>query len=167
MSKELESMAILNGVCGSVNIPGITKVEYVPVQWVETWPEFIDDNNTITIPIVLIPGKDWLLASFSAKSAVYNENQSSKKHSDSYKVSLDAIFATDNAGASELFDEMAKYQYILKITDRNGLVRVVGNPKTLLSFTSNLTTGKQPGDTKGYKYSFEGLLFHRSPFYSV
>lgn len=165
MSKELTSMDIENTQCGVPNIPGIKKIEYIPVKWIELWPEFIDTNNTITTPIQLIAGKNWLLASFSTKTSKYIEKLKSNNKGLKYESSITAFISLDTPKISELFNSMARNQFIVKLTDKNNLVRIVGTPITPLSFSSDLSTGKKGGDTKGYSYTFFGDLFDKAPFY--
>jgi len=167
MSNQITSMAQSSQPCAKQNSPGVIKIEYIPINWILTWPEFIDTNNTITSSIQLIPTKDWLLGSFSTGTSKYSEKTKKSKKGLKYKASLKAFISIDSPEISDLFNKMARELFVVKITDKNNSIRILGTPTVPFQFSSELSTGKKTGDSKGHDYTFYGDLFEKAPFYVI
>lgn len=163
MSDLLES---LNSGCGEQNIAGISSIQYVPVEWILTFPEFINTNNTITEQVALIVGKSWLSMFPVIETIDFRERQRDSSQAAFFTQSLKMDIAKDTNVKDYQFDIMRRHRFILIYTNRNGEQKLLGTPEYPFKFNSTLQSGRKPGDFSGHKIEFESQNPNKAPFYN-
>ena len=164
MAQELQS---LTPNCGGLNIAGIIKIEYFPIDWIAVFPEFIADNNTITTPLSLIAGKSPLTMGAVPESIDYKERQRNTKQGPFNRQDFKLEVVTDNGFNNHQFNIMKRYRFVIVYTYYNGTRKLLGSPEYPFKFESSLESGKKPGGFLGYKLAFTSQNPEKAPFITV
>ena len=164
MSDELNS---IGSSCGETNLSGIPFFEYLPIEWIESFPEFIDDDNTITTAVVVIPGKQWLTMDQIIKSIDYREPQRDSPQKPFYNQIFNVDVSQDIPEKNNQFNIMKNHRFIIRYTNSNGYVKLLGSPEYPFKFKADLNSGKKTGSFSGHKIKFESQNPQKAPFYSV
>jgi len=147
------------------NVSGLQKIEYAPIEWVDSFPDVIlvDDAFTVRDSVTFNIGKDWLTADVESGSANYTEKQAEPK----LTAAIVARTAHSNKELVALLNVMGTFNYIARVQDRNGHYRLVGTLDFPLTFKAEFKTGTNINDEKGFKYSFTAELLESAPFYTI
>lgn len=151
MSFELIS---IGDFCGTINIGGLQSIEYIPVSWIDVFPDFVDDNFEITDAITLLPGKSILTAKVLKNSLVFTEDQDNAKQGKSYVQELKAIIPLWNNNLSQIYNQMKNHRFIVIVLDKSGDKKIIGDMLYPLQFSANLNTGATTTNLKSTDISF-------------
>jgi len=163
MSEQLES---ISPNCNQPNIAGITVLTYLPLQWILTFPEFINSNNTITNAITIIPGKNFLTLAAVVETTNFKERQRSGPQRPLYNQTLIGDVAKDIPVNSNQFNIMPDYRFIIVYTYPDGQQKLLGSPEYPFKFEANLDSGRKPGTFSGHKFKFVSQNPFKAPFYA-
>lgn len=161
MSETLTGLARL---CGG-NTGGLTKVEYVPVDLIAKDSfEPITNGRNLQKAVVLTSG-DWLTV-FLDIGRQYREPFRRDVQGGRYEQDIAGnIIGTSDALEEEL-ERMPRRRYLVRITERDGRIRLIGTPTAPLTFEYEYDTGASVADSRGYQIRFFGLTPDKSYLYN-
>jgi hypothetical protein len=167
MSDTLIELLTEINACTAENAGGIAKIECLPIEWILSFPLYVTENNEMNTAITLKGGFSWLPIPILVESAGYKEDQSNSDHKSLYNALLSANVPKDISNVSALFNRLRRHRFIVRYTDKNGFVKIVGTPTYPLAFLSKLSTGNSLSQLNGHTITFSGKLLDKAPFYTV
>ena len=167
MALELEILGGIDTPCGTPNIAGIAKLEYLPIDWIESFPEFLSEFNEIINEISVIADKDWILMTAIQDTLEFKEEQTDSNQTEYFTASVNGSVSMDTTSTNAQLNLMRRLKFILKYTDKNGNIKIVGTPDFPLSFSSGTSTGSNSTQLNGYSFIFKGKIKEKSPFYVI
>lgn len=162
MSNQLQS---ISPNCGKNNIGGVKLLEYLNIKDILKFPEFINDNNTITSPVILQGGTSWLNAEILPNETRYRERQRGTNQNPFYNQRLTGIIPKDEATNSNQILIMKDYRFIIRYTNMNDEVKLLGSPEYPFKFKGDLDSGSAPGKFSGHKFEFFSENPKKAPFF--
>lgn len=151
---------LLNSItpfCGTRNIPGITKLEYLPIDWLDDgdYEEVIYQGNFQKAINPTLGGQSWLTLPFFA-GATWTEAADSSAFGNVFTQEISGVIPKMTAAQQSELEKMGRHRFILRITDRNGLVWLVGRKEEPLQFFANSNAGSISGAGNGHQFRFTG-----------
>lgn len=155
---------MLNGLqsyCG-INLSGLLQIQYAPVSWIDlnTYRPIINTSNNFQYNILFNTG-DWLSAPILSKSGKWVENQNRSIQGKYYDTVVSGIMPNMNAAALLEMQQMADYEFILKLEDISGRSWILGTPNNPFLFSSSGTSGDN-GSLKHHAIQFEAKLLKKT-----
>jgi len=141
---------------------GVASFQFVEALGIDSLP---DPVAGIINQITLKSGYAWK-AGYSAYDSLQFEEEPIESDHGLYFNSTLRGFVPDAAAINTLFSEMKGRWFILKITDNDGLIRIVGTLDQPLQFSSHLDTETASGQ-KGHSYAFKGIQKNKAPIYTI
>lgn len=163
MSDQLENLEQIPSSCGSFNPGGVNKIEYAPVSWFESFPEFRKPNNTLSVAPTFISGKGWLTIPHANESLDYKEDVVENDQGKPTRVVASGSVPQETVQLNNQFEIMKENYFIIKVTDKAGLVKLVGTPTNPLEFNFKYSPGKNQQALRGYDFTFTADLFRKPP----
>ena len=156
----------LSKYCGNLNLPGLEKIEYAPVDWVDSFEELISDDHYLKQPITFTTGS-WLTAPVFPIQMEWSENQQNTQQGTAYEQQVTATFPRMRPAVSGEFAMMTDRPFILKLTDPKGEEWIVGTKESGLLFQAPAKTGTA-GSTNlnDYQIQFFGMTATRAYGYA-
>jgi len=152
----------IDSYCGLLNFGGLVKIEYAPTLWIDesSFRPIISSSWNFQNEILFLTG-DWLTVHLLSLDNIWNEDERRSKQGKYYPQRIAGIAPNLRPEVSGEFDRMADHTFILKITDKNKRVWLIGTPETPLEFKAPGTSGK--GSQKNaYQIQFTGNTLHRA-----
>lgn len=81
-------------------------------------------------------GFDWEELNFQRWSAKLDENRRESNGADLYSFTLSCVIHLDSADRFHILHDAQRKEYLIKVTDLNGIVRIIGNPDEPVSIIS-------------------------------
>jgi hypothetical protein len=161
----MESLSILQN-CGELNVAGILLVEYIPTSEVlDISGLYLLQNGNYAGTMVLASGTSWLqlpIYTLNAERQLYTETANQDAHGTTYSAELQGFVNGNTPAMEKLLDKMGKHwrTYLLRLTDANGQVWLVGSLEYPFRFKSNYSSreaahsitfyAKQPHKKRGW-----------------
>jgi hypothetical protein len=95
----------------------------------------------------------------------FDEKQNSSAPGESWKTVITGFVPKLTAEYLQLFHEMVKQRFVVKITDNNNSIRICGLPNKGMKFSFSQQSSETPQGLNGFKFQFEVELPTPSPFY--
>lgn len=149
-------------------LPGVRTIEYAPLDVVDAsaWEPAINSAYNQQIGVTFTGSGAWLTMPVLVDSGSWSEDLTTSPQGDYYTVNISATLPADSPAVRAEINAMKQRRYLLRITDRNGTKLIVGTPDMPLRFDSKFQSGNQPGDTRGYRITFQGAALQASPGYT-
>jgi hypothetical protein len=152
----------LDGCVAAAAMPGISTLEYVPIDELDTssWPAAIIDaayNQQSAAGVA-----DWYALPFIGGTGSWVEDQVESPQGDHYKINISAFMAADTHVVRGELSRMRQHRYLVRIT-RNGQTWILGTPTMPLRFESKFDSGSEGGDNRGHRCIFTGVSLQKSP----
>lgn len=159
--------ASINLLNGSHN-GGICSIQVAPNNWVESFPDVDFNYGKIISPVVFIDGKDWLDIVFIPKSYDYEEVPKDSAAGTFFEIKISGIVNYSDADLQQIIHTLRYHHFILKVRDRNGNYKLVGNilPNSVIVETTNKNTNTNYGQ-QFYNFIFSFTTEVSPPFYAV
>lgn len=149
---------------------GILRFQFTPVNHIAYFP---DEENirykpgpvSLSSPVVFVVGKRWMTGYSSYDKQEYTEQGDQNENGFLIKESLKGFLPGIDPEVLNLFQQMQHHEFIVKCTDANGRVRILGTKEKPLLFTYDAGTGR-PARSTGITYQFYGENLMLSPFYN-
>lgn len=148
----------------NTNIPGVQFIEYAPLAWVDTsaWEGWTVAGNQVTDLTWLSEEYDWLRMPLLGDSIRWDESSRTTGQGTSYPQTLAGIIPHMRVDASEVIEETEAYQqFLLKLTDRNGKIWIIGTPESPMEFSVSASTSVGEG-RNNYSIQFQGEAARRA-----
>lgn len=147
------------------NTGSLESFEFIPSTDVYNIPVAISGN--ITSAITLVNEKKWYTAKATADTLGYKEISQNSENGAFYKKELFAFIPSDLPAIANLFSEMENERFIIKYTDHEGRIKIVGSIEEPLQFKADMNTQTDASGRKGHFITFYGDGTFKSCFYSI
>lgn len=150
------------GFDGCLNFPGIIGFDYSPVEHVCTIPDY--EGVELQAPVNFKPGFTWLQGYSTQDIGGFTESDSDTGAGTVYSTSFKGVVPKNSPGILALFVQLRERKHILKIQDKNGMLRVAGTKRNPLHFRFSQDHGNGPDSLNSFVYEFYGSSFAPSPY---
>jgi hypothetical protein len=147
------------------NLGGLLRFNYIPVKDVESIPDAIDGK--VVEEVVVKEGKRWYAGYATQGTIGFSEPTEKNPAGTIFKPLFVGVCPQDNEQNNFLFHQKRDQQFIIDITDSNGLRRLVGSIAEGLEFSAALSTQTDVAGRNGYNISYSGDTTHRSYIYDI
>jgi hypothetical protein len=150
----MQLLLSLQNYCGQENFAGNTHLKVVPLNWVQSYPEYATDGHNFNTGIVLKPGKQWLIMPCVSDSIDFRERERDTKHGPTVVPVISGFIANDTPNIAAVMNSMRGYEWIAILQYKTGESKVIGHPDAPARFTSSFINGRRLSDNKGYDIEF-------------
>lgn len=156
----------LSSYCGQRNLPGVQTIEYVPTAWVNTTNYEIIRNsaNNWQYAIPLLGGATWLSMPLLPPRRNWSENGRVTNQGARYEQLLSGVVPKLRPEASLEIMEMEQLTFLVRMTDSNDKVWLIGQLQSPLFFRAQADSSDNNG-LNNYAIRFEGVTALRSAGY--
>ena len=124
----IEPSQISTTHCGNNPFVGVKKIEYVPTHWISSFPDIINNSNTLVGNIVLISGKNWLSIP-SLRNTQDIQSKTSQSEKGSYINHIISLFINGVSGVLEKeLMILSNVKLIVKVTLKDDTTKIYGTP---------------------------------------
>ena len=147
------------------NTGSLESFEFIPFTDVSNIPDAA--LGIIDSAVTLETDKAWYTAKATPDTLGYKEVSQQSENGTSYKKEFVAFIPSDLPAIANLFSEMENERFIIKYTDYEGRVKLVGSIEEPLQFKSDMNTQTDSSGRKGHFITFYGDGTFKSYFYSI
>jgi hypothetical protein len=144
------------------NLGGNQGFSFIPADLVLNIPPtnggYLDDDPE------LAEGASFFNGYATAKTLLFDEKEQKSNAGTSYLQKIIGFYPKIIPSVVSLFTQMRNRKFIVKITDSNGLLRLVGTIEQPLEFRFSLSTGNAPVNRNGISFEFYSENEHPAPF---
>lgn len=144
------------------NLGGVRKFEFIASNNVLSIP--IPVNAVISASIPLKSGSAFLEGYATAKTLLFEEKNKLSNAGTSFLQEISGFYPGNTPEIIDFFSNMLRHNYIIKITDSNNYLRLVGTLESPLVFAFDLSTEAAVPKRPGIKYSFFAENILPAPF---
>lgn len=149
------------------NVGGICKVQFAPVEDIDSIAEPSLISGKITSAVQFNAGKDWHTLEGTLNSLDYKEPQAENDGGTYHKQTLKGAISKDDLERNVALNGMGYKDFIVLYHSRNGSIKLIGTLDFPLSFTSSLDTAKSGKGREEYEFAFFGEALEKAPHYDV
>jgi hypothetical protein len=135
-------------------IGGISEIEFVPVNGVDSFPEIIDSGIS-KMDIILKSGYSWTDIPILDDSGTYEELEADSANGTTYAKRLSAYLPHDSQVNRNTLKGLRYLDLLVKYKDRNGNAMLLGTIDEPLQVKTSFAVN-QLGSQKGYSFQFIG-----------
>lgn len=147
-----------------VNLSGLVKVEFVPIDQVDVLPAAWEQE--IATAVTLIGAAQWLKAYYTQGTGGYSCPDAKDPAGDKYKIIVEGFLPKELLDNTRLFHKMSEDGFLVIAYDSNGNRRLCGTKEKPMRFTWSETTLSQLGGRTGYQWQFYREMIEPAPFYT-
>lgn len=146
MNDNEQNLKSISECCNQAAFGGLIDLQYAPVDWIDSFPPNPEllVNNIINTAITLIAGKDWLSMGLLPESLDFKQTSKSTNQGNRHQMILSGEipflektkFGISNSLRRRTFEQMERRRFVIKITDTNGVVWILGDIQSPLEFIS-------------------------------
>lgn len=135
------------------NAGGLKKLEFIPSNFVAQYPQII--HGKLQGPIVLAVGVNWLVGYYSKRTSTANKTAEYTAAGVMSVVRLTGRIPISTVGIHQNFSRMQQTPMIVKYTDNNNKVWIIGTPQSpaYFNFSENSGVGFKDGSFYNYEFS--------------
>ncbi len=159
MAYKLESILYK---CGQPLTGGLKTIEYIPEDWVESFPLYERNDYCLNDEIVLKPTRFWLRMKVFERTGKLSELERTTKHGKYYDLSIPATIPTAKKEYRGFFNQMSQHRYILKIQNNLGDTIIIGDKEQPLQFKANMDSREWIGQRWQHEVLFFGKKTHKA-----
>lgn len=134
------------------NISGITKIEYAQREHIVSVR--INPDTSMVDEIIFAPGHDWLPYYFTPLSADLAIDARLSDPGTVYACTLRARVPKDRPEPTTFIRAAQGCWYLLRVTDGNGIIRLVGTTDFPAQFIAKIAVPASPAGYNGYDVTF-------------
>lgn len=156
----------LSSYCGLRNLGGIQTIEYLPTLWINsnTYEKIRNSSNNWQYAVPLIAGATWLSMPLLPSRRNWSENGQATAQGPRYEQSINGVVPKLRPTVAYEIQQMELLDFLVRGTDRNGQVWLIGDLNAPLSFRAKADTTDDNG-LNNYAIAFEGATALRSAGY--
>lgn len=124
-----------------VNNPGICLIQFCRWEDVAVWPTVDPLTGILNSSIQLKPGVEWNLLFAPNSDRTFSEQQQQSSAGPYYKVQVTGYLPGNDQPTVQKVAAMAYFDYVLLVTDRDGLIRLIGDEDTGAEFSNTYKSG--------------------------
>lgn len=156
----------LSSFCGVRNLGGITTIDYLPIAWIDQdgYEKIRNSSNNWQYAIPLLPGASWLTMPFLPTGRSWSESGQPTEQGLRYEQSISGVVPKLLPAAQAEIQQMEQIDFLVRGTDRNDQVWLIGDLHAPLQFRAQGSTSDEAG-LNSYNIRFEGATALRSAGY--
>lgn len=157
------SLISISEFCSQPNPPGVATIEYLPTDWVDapSYEKIVNASRNWQYDIPLTVGAEWLSAPIFPSGKLWEEQQRVDAQGTSYEHRITGITPRMRPDVTDQFEQMAQYDYLLRLTDKAGQIWLIGTLEQPMQFSAAATSGT--GTTRNqYSLTFSGSTSRRA-----
>lgn len=131
-----------------VKTGGICSVRYIKQEDVLAWPEIDPSTGIMTSSITVRPGAYIYLCESISDTRAFDEQQKSSTGGEYFDITVKAGLRGSDAAQILTLQRMKHHQFVLIVTDRNGVTRLIGNEDSGADLFMNYTAGDPQSSRK-------------------
>lgn len=150
----MEELQSILDYCGSPNLAGLLKIEYVPTAYVfkPSFERLLSSTHNQQQDLQFTQG-GWLTAPVLPEKKNWTENQREDKQQPFYDQRCQGTTPKLRAAVTGEFEKMAHHRYLLRLTDRDGKKWLLGDLESPFVFSAAAKSGTGAG-LNSYKIQF-------------
>lgn len=133
---------------GRDNYGGVDRFWFIP----ESDIDYVDELKQV----VLKAGKQWYLGKATRYSVTFTNPSADARSGTSYLPTIKGLTSKHTPEMENLLTYMRGKRFVVVYKDKNGYLNQVGTKGQPLKFTTEHTTGDDPGTKNGVIFTFEG-----------
>lgn len=155
----------LSDIISSINEVngGICNFRIAPREWIDNDASIVFEKNIINTIPTLLPNKQWIIIESLIESIAFDEQSKDSDAGIFYQAKLQSIINGSNADLNSLLNTLPYYEYVVIFTDKNAVVKVLGNKNKGLTAKVDFTSSIKIADKPFYSVEFIGEFVHRAP----
>jgi len=154
----------LQNYCFANNFAGNLHVRCVPIEWIDTFPDYAQHGHNFSTAITLKPGKSWMMLPCVSDSIAFQERERDTKHGPMCLPTVTGFIANDTPNIAAVTNFMRAKEWIVAVIYKTGETKVIGSPDTPARFSSSFVNGRRLSDSKGYEIEFNSASEVKSFF---
>ena len=141
----------------SSNFGGLQSIEYASTSWIDpsSFSPIISSTYNFQQAFSFFPGFDWLKLPVLPKEDRWRETENNSEQGPSYRQEITGITPALRPVVHGEFAKMAQHDFLIRLTDRNGQVWLIGTLDEPLQFSSSGASGQHGGRNR-YQIRFSG-----------
>lgn len=147
------------------NLGGIFLFRFIPIEDIATIPEPLD--HEINAPVTLTATARWFDFYGTPGTIELSEDDNQNEAGTYYKKKLTAITPKNRTELDKIFTEMRHRQFVLDVTDNNGIRKLVGSTTEPLKFKCKSSTKSEAAQRNEYAIEFYGDGVEKSYTYNI
>jgi hypothetical protein len=149
---------------GRGNLGSLSKIEFIPIEDVIEIPAV--KNLILTTDLILQPGARWYMMQCTFETMGMGYDSEKTIHGDKYNPKISAFIPKLTPDIEATLQEMQGHLFLVRATDNNGYVRIIGTIDAPLQFSNDGSAGKIIADKNGTNISFAGEAVQK-PYYYI
>ena len=137
----------------SDNLSGISSVEFIPFIYVTSIPS-LTDGAIIESAIMLKQGYSFSEIELQRNTGQEETNKVETDGGDIFKYSLKLRFPKETKTTTKLINELCAIPLILKVTDMNGIKKIIGSNDNRVKCTYTIVKNSNVSGFNGYQFTF-------------
>lgn len=160
----MSTITSISAYCG-INLGGAKTIAYAPTHWIDADsydPVFLSGNLQYDLDF---DEGDWLDMPYLGESVTWTEQQERGEHGPYYAHSINFTIKQMRVEVQQVLEAMAHVRFVVKYTDRNNKVWLIGTPEFGLNFESDGVGAGADGGLNSYRCRFFGQTPRRAVGY--
>lgn len=124
-------------------------------------------TNVIDVVPVLVAGAAWRPFGFVNDSLEYVEVAKQTDAGTYYEATLSGLILKDTIDSHTITNILPHYELIVRITHRNGEVKLIGNKDKGLRYNDNLSSGADARAASKIAFAMTLQMEQRAPYYII
>jgi hypothetical protein len=124
-------------------------------------------NGKITTAIVLLTGASWYTGVAISGTLDFEEKQGQTNNGNTFTPVLKGSIPKLTPEYLTLFEEMSVQKFVVKHTDNNGNIYIIGTKEEGLTFLFDRKTNALATGLNGHSFEFSVVRAETSPFYVI
>lgn len=161
----LDDLLLVNDPCIKP-LGGVTVLQFLPTASLVSMP--IPSGLSLTGTISLKAGARWYTLEVVESTGYYEETPRDTNSGTLYEIRTGGFYADDSLETLEKLERMKQYYYLVRVKDRDGRWRIVGNAKETMKLTKREYSSTTMETRRGFLIEFSaaftrpGLIDNRS-----
>jgi hypothetical protein len=148
------SLESIQNYCAKENFSGNTHIQCVPIQWVESFPDFAKDGHNFSTQITLKAGKVWLLFPCAHDSIDFDEKENPTSQGNLTYPVIKGFVPNDTPSISSVLNSAKSNEWIVILYYKTGEAKVIGSLDVPARFKSSFANKGSLNSGKGYNIEF-------------
>lgn len=154
----------IQALCGTANVGGLSVVEYVETERVDSFNQALGSDGTVKSVVVLKSG-DWFKMPVLFAEKSFSETQQDTDQGTTFDQRVEGDLPLHTPDIADQLDQMSRRRFLVRLSDRSGQRWVGGTLEQPFRFSASLTTGDSAASLKKHRISFITTAIRKAPGY--
>ncbi len=147
------------------NSGGVCQLKMIPKGWLQQDLVIDKTSGNISTAPTLIPGRTWIVLEMMDNTVELTERAKSDKAGKYTETTITGVVFQDGESLRAVLDNIQYLDFVVLVTDKNKVRRLVGNKKKGMTFSTDFTTGKKPIEANKFEITFSLQSAEPAPIY--